>query len=116
MAPVASRRSEVFEELWHAVIVHGAIVAAGFVAERRRLPALPDPGGPPRRHDFSRSSKSPPLATQLAFKEPGMFEAIARTTDVGMQEWCCVRGALLRGKTIELVVEDGFVILGLTSP
>src|ERR1700730_147312 len=39
---------EVFEELWHVVIEHRAIVAAGFVAERRRQPALPGPGRSPR--------------------------------------------------------------------
>ena len=34
MAAVAARQSEVLEELWDAVIEHGAIIAAGLVAKR----------------------------------------------------------------------------------
>ena len=33
---------------------------------------------------------------------------VARTTDVGMQDRRSVRGALLRGTPVEVVIEDGF--------
>src|SRR4051812_12403177 len=36
------------------------------------------------------------------------YELRAKTTDVGMQNRRSVRGALLRGTPIEVVVEDGF--------
>jgi hypothetical protein len=44
VAPVAARQGEIFEKLGHAVVEHRPIVTAGFVAERRRQPALADAG------------------------------------------------------------------------
>src|SRR6266478_6118058 len=46
MAAVAACQSEFAEQPRHALIEHGAIVAAGLVAERRSEPALADAGGP----------------------------------------------------------------------
>jgi len=45
VAAVAARQSEVGEQPRDALIEHGAIVAAGLVAERRGEPALADAGG-----------------------------------------------------------------------
>ena len=37
-----------------------------------------------------------------------LLVVVARTTDVGMQDRRSVRGALVRGTPVEVVVEDGF--------
>jgi len=42
MAPISTRQGEVFAELGPAVIEHGAIVAAGFVADGAGEPTLAD--------------------------------------------------------------------------
>ena len=44
MPAIAAGQGEFLEKLWNAVIEHGPIVAAGFVAERRRKPGLSDAG------------------------------------------------------------------------
>ena len=46
VAAIAARQSEIGEQPRDALIEHGAIVAAGLVAERRGEPALADAGGP----------------------------------------------------------------------
>src|ERR1700726_4447717 len=46
VAAVAARQSEIAEQPRDALIEHGAIVAAGLVAERRSEPTLADTGGP----------------------------------------------------------------------
>jgi hypothetical protein len=49
MAAIAARQSKLGEQSRHALIEHGAIVATGLIAERRREPALADTG---RAHDI----------------------------------------------------------------
>lgn len=44
MAAVAARESELIEQPRSTLIEHGAIIAAGLVAERRCEPALADAG------------------------------------------------------------------------
>jgi len=44
VAAVAARQSEITEQSRDTLIEHGAVVAAGFIAERRGEPALADAG------------------------------------------------------------------------
>ena len=105
MASVAAGKREIGEELGHALIEHGVIVAAGLVSQRRGKPALADAGRP---QDEEVGVLLDPLAFGQ-FAELAAVEAAWRFVidilDAGLLAQLGVAQA--RGKTL-VVAQRGF--------